>query len=172
MNKIKILTSILKLCLLTTTLLWNSVMAQENKNCNTPEYRQFDFWIGEWVVKDSKGNIQGYNKIFSILDGCALSENWHSVSGNPGVSYNFYDKTKGQWHQTWVDNSGGTLYLDGGLKDGVMVLSSANSSNQKVIQQISWTPLDDGSVKQHWQSSKDGGKNWTDVFLGFYHKKE
>lgn len=162
--------ALFKFILLLSLLSGTSVMAEQNKKCSSPEYRQFDFWIGDWEVKDASGKVVGFNKILPILDGCALSENWSSVSGNPGVSYNFYDKEKGLWHQTWIDNNGGALYLDGGLIDGVMVLSS-NLNDKAPIQRISWTPLEDGRVKQHWQSSEDNGETWKDVFLGFYQKK-
>jgi hypothetical protein len=148
----------------------NLLMAAPTKSCSSPEYRQFDFWIGEWEVKDAKGKLLGHNKIFPILDGCALSENWTSAGGNPGVSTNFYDKSTKQWHQTWIDNNGGSLYLNGNLIDGVMVLTDQTKSS-KTIQKISWTPLDDGRVKQHWEASKDQGKTWSDVFIGFYERK-
>jgi hypothetical protein len=141
------------------------------KACGSPEHRQFDFWIGDWEVKNAAGKIVGTNKITSILDGCALSENWTSAAGNPGVSTNFYDKKTKLWHQTWVDNSGGTLYLNGELVNGVMVLTDKADNNDS-IQKISWTPLEDGKVKQHWESSKDNGRTWTDVFVGFYQKKD
>ncbi len=145
-------------------------MAETGKTCSSPEYRQFDFWIGDWEVKDANGKVVGFNKILPILDGCALSENWTSVNGNPGVSTNFYDKSTKQWHQTWIDNSGGSLYLNGKLIDGVMVLTD-KAENSDSIQKISWTLLDDGRVKQHWQSSKNKGETWADVFVGFYERK-
>jgi len=148
-------------------------MAASSKNCNAAEYRQFDFWIGDWEVKDAQNKVVGFNKIFPILDGCALSENWSSVNGNPGISTNFYDKARRKWHQTWIDNNGGALYLDGGLIDGKMILegSRPDKHGNSVIQRITWSPLDDGRVKQHWLASKDDGKTWIDVFVGFYNKK-
>ena len=149
----------------------NGISADSLKPCNQPENRQFDFWIGDWVVKDKAGKVVGYNKIFPILNGCALSENWQYVKGNPGVSYNFDDKTKAQWHQTWIDSSGGSLYLDGKLIDGKMVLTGQKEStkNANIWQKISWSTMKNGVIKQHWQSSKDDKKSWQDVFVGYYH---
>ena len=34
--------------------------------CSTPEYRQFDFWIGDWVVYTPAGQIAGTNKIEQV----------------------------------------------------------------------------------------------------------
>ena len=38
--------------------------------------------------------------------------------------------------------------------------------------EISWEKLATGQVKQHWRSSTDGGKTWSDIFVGIYTKKE
>ncbi|MFT4927670.1 MAG: hypothetical protein ACI8WB_003783 [Phenylobacterium sp.] len=144
--------------------------------CQTKEYRQFDFWLGQWQVKDGKGNIVGHSKITSIVKGCAISENWTSAGGNHGVSYNFYDNTVNQWHQTWIDVQGSALYLDGSFdqQKAAMVLSgeTINAKGVKTLQRISWSQLADASVKQHWQTSTDGGKNWADAFVGYYFKQE
>jgi hypothetical protein len=142
------------------------------KVCSSAEQRQFDFWIGDWQVTDKDGKVLGGNHIFPILDGCALSENRTSARGNKGVSYNFYDKAKKQWHQTWIDASGGALYLNGGFSESKMVLQgqTPNKEGGYLLQKISWIALDDGRVKQHWQTSKDEGKTWQDAFVGYYKK--
>ncbi|TQV86873.1 hypothetical protein [Aliikangiella coralliicola] len=151
----------------------NQIYAATPKPCTTDEYRQFDFWIGEWEVKNASGKTVGHNKIFPVMNGCALSENWTSARGNSGVSYNFYDQAEKKWHQTWVDQNGGVLYLDGSLDNNKMVLKGyrPDKEGKQVLHKISWTPMKDGRVKQHWQSSTDEGKAWTEVFVGFYSKK-
>ena len=150
-----------------------SLFSAQQKPCTAQEYRQFDFWIGAWEVKDINGKVVGNNKIFPILEGCALSENWTSIAGNPGTSYNFYDHAENKWHQTWIDQTGGALYLDGGLVGSNMVLKGYRPSNDEgnALHQITWTPMPDGRVKQHWQVSSNEGKIWKDVFIGFYNKK-
>ena len=47
-------------------------------------------------------------------------------------------------------------------------LPSANGGIQK--QKISWTPKEDGSVIQRWETSDDDGKTWAISFLGVYRK--
>jgi hypothetical protein len=37
-----------------------------------------------------------------------------------------------------------------------------------VHQRIAWTPRPDGSVRQWWQRSDDGGTTWHTVFDGRY----
>ena len=38
-----------------------------------------------------------------------------------GQSFNIYDRSRAQWHQTWVDSTGGLHEYWGNLKDGNMV---------------------------------------------------
>ncbi len=141
--------------------------------CATDEYRQFDFWIGQWEVVDGEGNAQGTNTIEPILGGCALQESWSGASGSVGHSYNVYDRATGGWHQTWVDNSGLLLQIEGGLDDGSMVLVGEGKARDgaAIRHRITWTPLEDGRVRQHWQTSRDDGTSWSDAFLGFYQRK-
>jgi hypothetical protein len=40
------------------------------------------------------------------------------------------------------------------------------------LERITWTPQADGSVRQHWQQSADGGKTWSDAFVGIYTRHE
>ena len=31
--------------------------------CNEARFRQFDFWVGEWEVKDASGKVVGHNSV-------------------------------------------------------------------------------------------------------------
>jgi len=44
--------------------------------CRTPEYRQFDFWIGDWEVQDPAGQIVGHNLVALEQSGCLIVEHW------------------------------------------------------------------------------------------------
>lgn len=103
-------------------------MPTDESPCSGEEYRQFDFWIGDWEVLDEAGTPQGTNRIEQILGGCALQENWVGAEGSTGHSFNTFDKNSGRWHQTWVDGNGLLLLLDGGLEEGSMVLSGPGVS--------------------------------------------
>jgi hypothetical protein len=135
--------------------------------CGTAEHRQFDFWIGEWDVFDPKGKQVGRNRVELHGAGCYLLENWSGASGFDGKSLNMYDQADRKWHQSWYDSSGTRLALVGGLVDGKMVLSSSDGT-----QRITWTPNADGSVRQHWESSKDMGKTFATAFDGRYVKRK
>jgi hypothetical protein len=140
--------------------------------CSSPEHRAFDFWVGSWRVETSTGKHAGNNTISAILGGCALLEQWEGAGGVRGTSLNAYDAGAKRWRQTWLDSSGGVLLLEGGIEGGAMVLRGVTREPGGDVQErITWTKVDDGRVKQHWQQSRDGGATWTDAFVGIYARR-
>jgi hypothetical protein len=87
-------------------------------------YHQFDFWLGKWdVYKYGTDVLAGKSHIESIIDSVGIQENYTVVKGAyTGKSLNKYNPDKKRWEQYWIDNSGLTLFLAGGLIDGKMVL--------------------------------------------------
>jgi hypothetical protein len=113
----------------------DEVAAAAPSRCTAPEYRQFDFWLGEWEVTSNE-TPAGTNSIVA-----------------------------------WVDASGTLLLLDGGIVDGAMVLEGerpAPGGKGIVRHRIAWTPNEDGTVRQLWEASQDGGANWSMIFDGLY----
>lgn len=147
--------------------------SSQTPNCRAPEYRQFDFWVGNWEVRNSKGDLVGTNLVTSEQDGCALMEHWKSKV-ETGVSLNAYDAGSKQWSQTWVDSSGSVLHLSGHGEMGTMSMQSAKAPSglHSSIERITWTLLNDGRVRQLWDYSKDAGKTWKIRFDGYYSKKK
>ena len=141
-------------------------------NCSEKNYQEFDFWLGEWQVTSEVDNIVRFNRISKINNGCTILEEYSSPSGYTGKSLNIYDQQTKKWHQTWTDSSGLLLQLQGGFKQGSMVMAGETISKdqQKVLNRISWTPNKDGSVRQHWKISQDNGKTWQTAFDGIYRK--
>jgi len=142
--------------------------------CSGPEFRQFDFWLGDWDVKLPNGKVAGTNSIKSILDGCVLQESWEGSGKVRGHSFNIYDAAAKRWHQTWVDNGGTLLNLNGGLEGGKMVLAgdSMDEKGTTVKNRITWTPIDADHVRQLWETSSDSGKTWEVAFDGMYTKRK
>ena len=138
------------------------------------ECRQFDFWVGEWEVTDQQtGKKAGENSITLAHGNRVLLESWRSASPFTGSSVNAYDATTKRWHQCWMDSSGSVLDLYGGLDDGRMVLAgeTAPAPGIRQLERITWTPNPDGTVRQHWEQSTDGGKTWQTAFDGLYRRK-
>lgn len=148
--------------------------AQSQPPATPPEARQFDFWVGDWEVTTPDGQKAGENCIEKIAGERGLLENWSDAMGGSGKSLNAYNVAKKQWQQFWVGN-GGILELAGGLNEhGEMVLSgeTVRPNGRHTTQRITWSPNPDGSVRQHWEQSTDGGLTWATVFDGLYRRKQ
>lgn len=155
----------------------NPLLSQTNTkqcNCCTHEYKQFDFWIGEWDVFNKKGKKIGENRIVSMQDSCVIQENWTS-SGQTGTSYNFYDKADSTWNQTYIDNFGNVLQLKGTFQNNKMILKSKKTksvkSNFYYYNQITWAKDSSGNVSQKWEIVGDKGNILQVVFDGVYKRK-
>ena len=150
--------------------------AEKPRPCSAPEYRQFDFWLGDWDVFDPGGTRVGTNRIEGILDGCALAEHWSGAKSSRGTSLNFYSAGRKRWHQTWIDNQGAPLFLEGEFADGKMTLEGDAPSRRErgsvIRNRITWSMLEGGRVRQLWDVSEDGGKTWKVVFDGTYVRKK
>ena len=147
--------------------------ASTHRPCSAPEHRQFDFWVGDWDVTNPAGKPAGHNRIEPILGGCALRETWAGAGGSHGTSYNAWDRQRRHWHQTWVDDDGLVLELEGGLKDGKMVLEgeTLDSSGATVRNRITWEETAPGAVRQLWEVSTDRGGTWKVIFDGRYRRR-
>ncbi len=146
--------------------------AQTPPPCSTPDYRQFDFWVGEWQVHTPEGKFAGMNRITSEYGGCVIHERYLNGRGYSGESLNIYDASRKVWHQTWVDVSGLLLALEGRWDGKSMVMegTAPNATGALTKQRITWTPSADGTVRQLWESADDKG-GWTVVFDGKYTRK-
>jgi hypothetical protein len=137
-----------------------------------PEYREFDFWIGEWLPKNPQGVTVGTSSIQSILGSCIIFENWDTPVSS-GKSFNLFDARDGKWHQTWVDAKGTMTHYVGGMENGKMILvSEIVTAGKTTLNRMTYSKLEDGSVRQHGETSVDDGKTWTTTFDFTYVRKK
>lgn len=157
--------------LISATLFCLSLFSQ--KPCSDIAYRQFDFWIGEWEAFATNGKKAGDSKISLLLDSCIILEEWTSATINRGIryagkSYNTYNIAQKRWQQYWVDNAGGVAeYFNGHYEDKKMILETDNVKQQDgsfKIQKMTFHHLSNDKVRQHGESSVDGGKTWKTDF--------
>ena len=138
-------------------------------NCSGPEFRQLDFWVGEWDV--FLGDVKaGTNRITSEENGCVVHEHWRGTQGGSGQSFNFYDRRTKKWRQVWISGNGSVLDVSGGLVDGTMAYAgeTVQPDGTRVQHRLSFTPNADGTVRQLWRTSADGGATWNTVWDGRY----
>lgn len=169
-----------RLLLIIPLFLSFSLFAQ--KPCAQPEYRQFDFWLGNWEAFTPKGQKAGDSKISLLLDSCTILEEWTSATVQRGFrysgkSFNMYNAPYKRWQQYYVDNTGAIAeYVNGHFENGKMILQTNNnkiSDTSWKILKMTFYNLGPDKVRQHGESSADGGTTWvTDFDLEYRRKKD
>lgn len=134
----------------------------------------FDFWIGEWEVFDSNsGNKAGENSIQVLESGCVLMESWTGINGSTGTSMNYFNPVTGEWRQLWVSSGRYSIDIVGGLRNGSMVLEGSIYNFAGAVWNFrgTWTPNEDGSVRQFFEQYNHDAEVWEPWFDGRYVKK-
>lgn len=138
-----------------------------------PEYRQLDFWVGEWDVFSGQQKV-GESSVQLILKDCVVFENWQGLQGGAGKSFNKYDPVTKRWEQFWVSDSGTTNYFKGALVDGEMryVLEATAGPAGPFVRHLTFSRLPEGKVRQLSERSTDAGKSWTTEYDLVYAKRQ
>ena len=140
------------------------------KPCAGPEYRQLDFWLGDWTVEvharaklgsDQWADAHATQHVTTTLKGCAVEENFASAPpvAFAGRSFSTFDAITKKWRQTWVDDSGGYLAFTGGPEgDGFALYGEPrDAGGVKFQMRMVWSKITHDSMRWEWQRSDD---NW------------
>ena len=132
-----------------------------------PRFRQFDFWVGDWDVRPTGQPAVGppaRNTVTLDDNDCVVTEHWSSPSGSVGQSFNIFDRSYGEWRQTWVDNTGGQHDYRGRLVEGNMVFEgdtpAPNGQRGRIPTRLTFFKLGPDSVRQYSEISNDSGRSW------------
>ena len=142
-----------------------SIQLPKQGYCTEPEYRQFDFWVGDWDAFEMNGSTPVARvQVDRILDGCVLREDYQDMTGHKGQSFSIYDASRRVWHHSWVTNRGQLLVIEGSLRNGEMVLSGEDHAKPtRTVVRGTWAPLN-GGVRETAVTSMDGGRTWKPWF--------
>ena len=140
----------------------------------SPEYKQFDFWVGDWTVKQTGADqVVGSSSIQKILDSCVVLENWTGGRGNTGKSFNIYDANTKKWEQYWVDSNGGRIFFSGHLNGSTMdYYADTDENGKKATRHLQFFNMGPDQVRQFSQRSEDGGKTWSVEYDFTYYRKK
>lgn len=144
--------------------------------CSAAEYRQFDFWIGDWDTFEMdapNGASIARAAITPIVAGCALHERYEQSDGLVGDSILSFDPVRRQWQQTWITNRGSNMVLWGELRDGALVLEGEVHLHDgaTVLQRITWRREGD-AVRETAVLSRDGGTHWEPAFDVLFRRRD
>ena len=149
--------------------------------CSGPEFRQFDFWIGEWEAFATNGKKAGDSKISLILDSCIILEEWTSAGIQQGFryagkSFNTWNSASKEWQQTWVDNTGSsTAYTHGKFTDKKIVFNTDPFPFLKdtmAVRRLTFFDLGKDKVRQLGEISKDNGVTWATEYDLEYRRRK
>lgn len=148
--------------------------------CETdPAFRDFDFWLGDWRVTATQGGqFAGTNRITKVENSCLIREEWTSVgNGGTGQSINYYNPLTKKWRQVWVSGGAGGYSIDyeGGLKEGSMVMEGTIYYYAQATEfpfRGTWTPNEDGTVRQFFEQFDPEANQWNPWFDGLYVRAE
>jgi hypothetical protein len=137
--------------------------------CSSPQYRQFDFWLGDWDVIDAGTHERvARARVRSILGGCVVLEEYRGSTGSKGRSFSIYDVTRAVWHQTWVTDRGRLLVIEGHFRGGVMAMEGSDRAAAGAPERLvrgRWQALGHGlGVRESADRSIDAGKSWQPWF--------
>jgi hypothetical protein len=150
-----------------------ALQAQTNNSavpprCDTAQHAALDFWVGTW--KGTWPNPQtgkpdsAVNTIVRSHDGCVVHESFRADAkgGLIGSSFSVYDRRRGVWRQTWVDNTGAYLdFVGGSLPEGLFFSREIElPDGTKNMQRMRFFNVTTNAFDWVWERSKDGGKTW------------
>jgi hypothetical protein len=158
----------------------DTVRANADPCGSRPEFRQLDFWVGEWDVLGAAGQRVGTSRVERILNDCVLFETYTAAPGSStspnyvGQAFHFFDVNASHWVQHYIDTVAGPSDWTGDLRDGALRYAREGPfgpSHVDVKQRMTFSPLPDGKVRQLLEQSIDGGKTWRAGFDGTYVKR-
>jgi tetratricopeptide (TPR) repeat protein len=142
-----------------------------------PNYRAFDFWIGEWDVQPTgpqRGPLgSGATSVIERqLDGCVIQENWLPQGPGAGKSFNIYNTVTKLWEQYYVDTRGGITHYTGRFReDGHLYLEAKQFASPNLLR-MTFFNQGPSQVRQLGHTSTDGGKTWNVSFDLTYIRKK
>lgn len=149
------------------------LMVQVERGRLAQEFRQLDFWLGSWTVKDPAGTVLGTDRVTPAEGGYALLQHWQGPRLQ-GHSLTWYDTVEKKWRQTWVDSTGGSIVSTGTLVDGAMKFEGVHHYRNGNVRKNRTTlaTTADGGVRYVIEESSDEGATWSPVFEGVYTSAE
>jgi len=146
--------------------------------CQMAEYRQLDFWVGDWALSwDNGDGTMGAGTNIISREGhgdCVITEKFDGSPSIPlkGLSVSTYSKPHKLWRQTWVDNQGGYFALTGGVQeDGTFILNMERLGDKGPFSRMVFEDIKRDSLVWRWQGKKLETDEWADAWVINYERK-
>lgn len=164
---------------------WSS-SAQGSVRCGEPPARAFDFWVGDWNIRQQMLREDGTylelpakTSVSVALDGCALVEYWEGEvqffwegmekpEMMKAISVRAYEPRTKKWHLHWMDTR--SRYFDtpyvGDFADsrGEFYREWTTPEGTRVGR-ITFSNISRDSVSWSLAVSSDGRQSWTPMWM-------
>jgi hypothetical protein len=152
--------------------------------CAEPEARAFDFWVGEWDVRNRHRRPNSddptwfdtgsaTNRVYPILKGCAVVEHWRGKVGGQeliGFSVRAFDPVDREWDLVllWPQPEQPSFgLLHGNLRHGrgEFFFENQNAAGQELENRYTFSDITPESLRWDSAVSDDGGLTWRTVWI-------
>lgn len=161
-------------------------VAESAETCGTPESHAFDFWIGDWNIRQKILRQDGTwlrfeakTSVSPALDGCAIVEHWEGTvqffwegmrTPEPmrGLSVRAYDPDTGRWHIHWMDTRTphfGAPYVGGFSEGRGEFFREWMTPEGERLGRITFSDITPESVDWELAISSDGGQSWSSLWV-------
>ncbi len=152
---------------------WNEIVTRARQNAKpctaASEYRQLDFWLGEWDVERAGQKI-ARSSIQIILEECVIFENFYAFNGYSGKSFSVWNARDKHWEQHYADTSGAIRSFTGSLAGDRMVFFRRGQGQG--VTRMTYVREGPDKVRQLVEVSTDGEKTWSVGFDGLYVRRK
>ena len=132
-------------------------------------FNKLDFWLGEWEVYVN-GNYSANSSITKAEGGCTLHEDYRTLGGYAGRSFNYYDLSDSLFKQLWIDKNNGVMkFREIAASEGYLQMETYGTPQP--IRMAYQLDKEADTVTQTLESSNDGGKTWQNIFTGVYKRQ-
>ncbi len=176
MNKSRVLIHISVCCVLTALMalvLPVAAHAGDAMPCSSGEYRQFDYWLGNWSVSNGGANT-GTSKVELSLDQCLIVESWAGARNHVGKKIFAYSPEDHRWYGMFADNEGRVhVFSEGKVMAGSAEFQgpSRGPNGETVLNRMKIVRTGADRVEETWEKSSDSGVSWKEVYRGEYSRK-
>ena len=178
------------------TILWSAAIvgvwfatslssAQSLTTCEDAQARVFDFWVGDWDIRQSIlredatfVTLPAKTSVSLVLDGCALVEYWEGhvqffwegmqePEPMKAISVRAYDPRRSEWNIYWMDTRSrrfDTPYVGNFAGDRGDFYREWETPEGRSVGRIRFSHVLPDSVNWSLAVSSDGRQNWTTIW--------
>ena len=153
------------------------------------EYRDFDFWIGEWDVLNRNRGAEDTRwfdtgtataRIYPVAAGCGIVEHWRGHAFGDflvGFSVRSFNPQRGRWDLVLLwPNAGNPRFgeLNGGFRHnrGEFYSRSLNAERDTTLTRFTFSDITPNSLRWQEGSSNDNGRTWTSNWIMEFSRRE